>query len=191
MCRSLAVALVPVGRREHWSVWLWPHGGLVHAYKRISGCPRSSCSAAGLAARLLGATDVVFAAMPLLALAAAVGIYAFSTRRKPPRQRLQSKSWHSAMFVLFLLCTIAVPASAVFRAALGHEFGKLIATEQEWVGAQRVDLPAMVEAELRAQNRPVEMGRRIATARAAGLTSSAPHPFDATPDRWRTRRTGC
>ena len=154
----VAIALVPLGRREHWSVWLWPHGGLVHAYKQISGA-LVLVLVAGLLARSLGATDAIFAAMPILALASAVTVYSVSTRRKSPRCRLESKGWHSAMFVLFLLCAIVVPASALFRAALGHEFGKLIATEQEWMAAQRTDLPALTEAELRAEDRPAEMGQ--------------------------------
>ena len=34
---SLAsIAMVPVGRRQHWSTWLWPHEGLVHVYREIS-----------------------------------------------------------------------------------------------------------------------------------------------------------
>ena len=182
-----AIALVPLGRHEHWSAWLWPHGGLLHTYKRISTV-LMIVLAASVAARVLGSSELVFAALPVLALAITVAIYASSTSRRPTRRRLESKGWHSATFVLFLLCTIVVPASALFRAALAHEFGKVIATEQEWMAAQRADLPTLLEAELRAEKRPGSMGRMIARSKANLLTVDVnnrltlpPHPFDATP----------
>ena len=38
--------------------------------------------------------------MPMMAMAAAVAIYALSTRRKPSGGASISKSWHSAMVAL-------------------------------------------------------------------------------------------
>ena len=71
---------------------------------------------------------------------------------------------------------------------MGHEFGKLIATEQKWMDSQRVDLPRALAAELRAENRPAEMGDRMERTRDASLMKLAdgqprlpPRPFDASP----------
>src|SRR5262249_32088660 len=88
-----AIALVPIKRHEHWSVWFWPHGGLVHAYKKISvalGCLLVTCLIVGG----VGRTAVVFAALPVLALAVAVILYVLNTSVRCARARLDSKRWH-------------------------------------------------------------------------------------------------
>ena len=87
ICVSLVcVAMVPIGRREHWSAWLWPHGGLVHMYKQISTVLIIVLSA-GLTARAVGAADAVFLAIPMVAMVSTVAIYAFSTRRQAARSQ--------------------------------------------------------------------------------------------------------
>jgi hypothetical protein len=87
-----------------------------------------------------------------------------------------------AMFLLFLTCTIVAPASVLLRAAMGHEFGKLIATEREWMDAQRADLSRIIQADVRAEHHPAAMATAFAAARLDALSATPdPKPFDAMP----------
>lgn len=180
---ALAVlARVSAARGRHWSAWLWPHGGVEHVYKRVS-VALCVLLATGLVARAAGVSEGWFVAVPILALGTAIGVYSIGTQAVTVRRRLDSPVWHSAMFLLLLVTIVVVPASAVFRAVMGHEFGKLIATEREWMRAQRTDLPAALEAEMRQERRPAAMIERMVGIRARALDGfAAPSPFDAVPD---------
>ncbi len=178
----LAMAVVPLRRQQRWSVWLWPHGGMVRLYTRLSTV------LAGLLVGLaiwwrLGGSDVGYAAFPVVAMAAAIGTYIVHTRRPAARRGLSAPGWYATVFVLLLLCTVVIPASALFRSALGHEFGKLIATEQRWIADQRRDIPRRLEAEVRAERLPESAARRLADGRARYFTQAyVPHPFDVRPE---------
>lgn len=177
-----AMALVAKGKGDHWSVWLWPNG-LAHVYKRLSAA-LAVALAVGLLALARGASDLVLVGLPVTALVSAVGIYGFGGRRRPTRS-VDSRHWHSLMFLLFLICTIVVPASAIFRTAVAHEFGKRVVAEQAWMAALCTDLPAVVRAEVRAEDRPELMGNRMARAAEMRCGGSdlrrAPAPFAVTP----------
>ncbi len=180
ICLSLVlIALVPICRQQHWSVWFWPHGGLASVYKRTSAM-LLAILIVSVTLREMFATDAVLAVMPVVALAATIGIYVWSTRATPARVRMASKGWHSVVFVLFLLCTIVVPAAAIFRAALDHELGKWVAAERAWIEARATDAPIALAADLRAQGRFSDMGGEMPVAMAPP-PAPAPAPFDREP----------
>lgn len=176
----IAVAMVPAGRRdrrEHWSAWLWPHGGIVLVYQEMS-IVLAILLAVSLIAWAVGAPDGLFVAVPVLAMTATIVIYAIRTHQKPQRSQLPSQFWHSSAYMLLMVCAILIPASALFRAAMGHEFGKLIATEQQWITAQKTDLPFAQQAELRAEKLPIDMTLSTGKTRASLLSEiPAPAPF--------------
>lgn len=186
-----AASLAPRWWHDRWSGWLWPHGGLVRLYK-VQTAVLLAVLATGMVCCALGASDIVFVIMPLVAMASAVGLYASGTQRRPDRCRLTSPGWYTAMFVMLLICVIVAPASALFRIALGHEFGKLIATEREWIEAQRRDMPQVVKADVRAENHPAAMGESLARARDGYLRETSdttpypPRPFGAVPAQTAT-----
>jgi len=180
----LAMSMVPVRRsdgREHWSAWLWPHGDLGQAYQEMS-IVLAVLLTASAGAWAVGADDAVFVAVPLLAVASAVLIYAIRTLRKTRRVLTSSSTWHSVVYILVLACMIVIPASALFRAAMGHEFGKLIATEQKWIAGLKIDLPLAEEAELRAEKRPAKTASDVKQTRTEYLSQiPSPAPFDTDP----------
>ena len=151
----------------------------MHVYREIS-VALSVVLAASLIAKAAGAREGWFVPVGIVAMGVAIGIYARRTRSATVRRRLDSPIWHSAMFLLLLICIIVVPVSAVFRAVIGHEFGKLIATEREWMKALQTDLPVALRAELREEKRPMAMIDRMVKTRAETLSRlPALAPFDA------------
>jgi hypothetical protein len=173
---------VSASRGQHWGAWLWPHGGIKRLYKEIS-LALGALLAVSLVAKVAGASEIWFVAVPVVAIGLAIRLYALRTRPAPERRKLDTPIWHSTMFLLLLIAIVVVPASAVFRAAMGNEFGKLIATEREWMNEQRADLPAVLDAELRQENLPTAMITRMAIARKETLDRlAAPAPFDAVPE---------
>lgn len=176
------MTLVASRKEEHWSVWLWPNG-LAHVYPMISAALVVVLLAShiGLGG---GARDVVLMALPIVAIAVAVTIYGCTARRSVT-DFSHSTDWHTFMFLLLLMCTIVVPAAAVFRTALGHEFGKRIATEQAWMDAQCTDLPRAIKADVLAEGEPIKLAERLAasaTARCAGQGGARDvSPYDFAP----------
>ena len=177
---QVAIAMVPLGRRQHWGTWLWPHGGLARVYRAIT-LVFAGFILSSLALWAVDAPGAVFLAVPVLALLAAICVYAFLTRHTPDHPPLLSKGWHSAMFLLLLICTIVIPASALFRAAMGHEFGKLIQTEQTWMRASRTDLELAFEASAQEEDRmPASMVGESSTTLRKSFIPPMP-PFDVAP----------
>lgn len=174
------MALVPMGRRQRWSVWLWPHGGLIRLYQQLSAL-LASLLAGTIVWHAFGGSPIAYAVLPIVVVVVAIALYVWHTRQPPPRRGLSAPLWYAAVFCLLLVCAIVVPASALFRAALRHEFGKLIATEQAWIAAQRTDLPFRIGAEVRAEKGSEEMASRLAKAHGPYLTAEhVPEPFATT-----------
>ena len=161
---------------RRWSVWLWAHGGLEPMYRLLT---------AGLAGVLVagpllysaGISSTVFLFMPVAATALSLGIYALFVRRSPQRRPLGSALWHTAALVLMLVCVVIAPATAVFRNALSHEFGTLIAAERTWMEAQKKDAILAMEAGARAEGYPPAFVSKLAQNRAAYLDLGSPAPY--------------
>lgn len=162
---SIGVMTLVASRKEdHWSVWLWPNG-LAHV------CPKVSAALVVVLLSSLiglrgGARDIVLIALPMVAIAVAVAIYGLSTRQSVT-DFTDATEWRTSMFLLLLVCTIVVPAAAVFRTALGYEFGKRIATEQAWMDAQCADLPRAIKADGLAEGEPPRVVARLAASAEA------------------------
>lgn len=175
---SLGVMTLVASRKEdHWSVWLWPHG-LAHV------CPMiSAVLVVVLLASLIGlrgaARDIVLIALPMVAIAVAVAIYGF-TARPSETDVTDATAWRTFMFLLLLVCTIVVPAAAVFRTALGHEFGKRIATERTWMATQCTDLPRAIKADVLSEGEPPQLVARV-TASAEALCARNDSARDIPP----------
>lgn len=177
----LAIALVPIRRRQRWSVWLWPHGGLAFMYRRLTAV--LACLVAGAALWWVeGGPEIGYAVLPVVAMGAAIATYALSTQRPARRSRLSAAGWYAAGFCLLLVASVVVPASAFFRAALAHEWGKLIVTERAWIRAQQHDIPQQLRAASQSDRLRPDAGPRLAAAKAQRLAEIAPPgPFDAAP----------
>lgn len=177
-----AMAVITRGKGDHWSVWLWPNG-LAHVYPMIS-----AALIAVLVASLMGlagnAHDVVLMALPIAAIVVPLTIYRF-TNRQDAQEVTRVTDWHAFVFLLLLVCTIVVPAAAVYRTALGLEFGKRIATEHAWMLAQCTDLPRAIKADMLAEGEPPSLAERFAapahTRCARDLGVDAIPPYDLTP----------
>jgi hypothetical protein len=164
-------------QRHSWLGWLWPHRGLDRMYKS---------QGAAFLALLVVATGLylsiesitLFLITPLLAFGLGGAIYAALGFRQVERLSLCTPIWQRSSVFLGLVCMVVVPTAALFRVALGHEFAKLIVTEQQWIAAQREDLPRAALFEVRDERYAEARARALLKTRAL-YAGCVPAPFDA------------
>ena len=105
----------------------------------------------------------VILVLPVLAASGGIAVYWFSDCATT-RVKLTQQRWLLAEFTLLAACMVIVPSSALFSETLGHEFGTLVATEQEWIERQRASVSGAIRAEERADQHPDSVGRLASTA---------------------------
>jgi hypothetical protein len=161
---------------RRWRVWLWAHGGLEPMYRLLT-VALFAVLVAGPILYNAGVSDAVFLCMPIAAVTFSVGIYALFARRCPARRRLGSWLWHTAAIVLLLVCVVVAPSAALFNAALGRAFGRLIKTEQIWMEAQKKDAILAIEAATRTKGYPRDVVGTLARNREAYFDLDSPSPY--------------
>jgi hypothetical protein len=186
---SLAAAMVfllfilPLGisfasrfKRRHWSVWLWPHGGLVRFYQQLTFVSLSVLVACLLLSHWVG--EIVFLFMP--ALAAVSGILVCVSRNWPAeaRVKMEGSFWQTSEIILLSLCIVIVPSMTLFRLTVKHNFGKMIATERKWIEDQNKDSELALKAEERAEGYGPMVGERRVNDRNFYFNNKYPEPYD-------------
>lgn len=120
---------------------------------------------------------VIFLALPLVTAGACIAIYASEGWRGRARSPLPHLRWYSLKFALLFVCLVGVPAITLFSLTLGHQFGKLIDSEEHGLWAQIDDVVLTVQSDARQEQHPGWYGQRAAEARRSRL-ASWPAPFD-------------
>jgi hypothetical protein len=171
-------ALISTRRRRGWNRWLWPHGEIGTRY-RLLALLLSGVFIAALAGAQAGFSDAVLVVVPLVAVISPVVAAARYSGARSPRRSF-SPWWYTAMLVLFLSCAVVVPAAVLFGTTLGHEFGRLVDTEQGWIRAQEHDALLELSAAARAEGYPESVVEQLARNRSNYSQASAlPQPFNA------------
>lgn len=189
-CGLLAVLSIASKKYKvrRWSVWLWPHSGLNHIYKR-QVVAFLVLLLVSIGVYLRWRTIAPFLMSALLAPTLGLYIYKRGMSQAGERGSLSFPWWQRLSVFLVLVSTLVVPSAALFRLTLSHEFAKLILTERDWIEAQRDDglRAARVEA----------LEERYADDRAAQLRDArrpylgcVPSPFDAKPPEFIRHTSG-
>ncbi|MDX1984808.1 MAG: hypothetical protein SFV51_31335 [Bryobacteraceae bacterium] len=171
-----AMAVVCRRKTGRSGVWLWPHGALQPLYQRLTWS-FLAVLATGVAIHSLGASEAVYLLMPPVAVVAGISAFVARDWGKQDRRRLISPRWHRTELTLLMLCMVVAPASALFRMALGHEFGTLIRTGQLSIAEQAQDAALALRAEAIRATMPASAGDRVAAMRPAH-SAPPPAPFD-------------
>lgn len=177
------LALLARRQKHHWGRWLWPHDGLQHIYQH-QVLAFVLVLIAGLAFYIKSDSVLPFLLTPFVAVALGLVIYWAGASHIGKRERLSDSTWQRLSVFLVIVCMVIVPSVALFRAALGQEFAKLILTESDWMRAQTDDrLRAARVGEL--EDRYDEKRQRELRVARAQYLSCVPAPFDA-PSRRET-----
>lgn len=171
------LALVARRQGHHWRVWLWPHRGLQHIYRR-QAIAFLMVLIAGVGVYIKYDSVVPFLVTPFVAVALGLVIYWGGAARIGKRESLSDSTWQRLSVFLVIVGMVVVPSVALFRVALSQEFAKLILTEAEWMRAQTEDrLRAAKVGELE-DRYAADRQDQLQAARAYHL-SCVPAPFDA------------
>jgi hypothetical protein len=171
------LALLARRQKHHWRVWLWPHDGLQHIYQ-LQAFAFVVVLIAGISVYIKYDSVLPFLLTPSVAVALGLVIYWGGASHIGKRERLSDSTWQRLSVFLVIVCMVVVPSVALFRAALGQEFAKLILTESEWMREQTEDrLRAARVGELE-DRYDLKRQDELQDARAQYL-SCVPAPFDA------------
>ncbi len=162
---------------NRYGTWMWPQQSMAGFYRWFAIGGLIIVALASLTFVLFREVgQLVFLFAPLATIPLGLAGHAWTQQTGGRRERLHDPRWYYAMWALLVVWVIFAPAVVLFRMTLGHEFGTLVETENNWLEQRKFDIGQVIEQEVRAEGYPESVQLRVKEI-AKRYQSPAPEPF--------------